>query len=142
MKDVIQLNSSIFELCVSAEIIGKEEQGGKREITTAEQLQAKLSHELSEAREQADKRKDDMKKKIINKVPKLEKETVAFQNEINKPEYLDEEQPIEVMLELIAGNEQECNALVKKMKSVREYQETLDMKVNHFEDVDNVYQAH
>ena len=61
MKDTIQLNSSIFELCVQAEIIGKEEHGGKREITTAYHLQAKLSHELSEAREQADKRKEDMK---------------------------------------------------------------------------------
>lgn len=38
VKDTIQLNSSIFQLCVSAEIIGKEEQGGKREITAAYQL--------------------------------------------------------------------------------------------------------
>ena len=78
VKDTIQLNSSIFQLCVSAEIIGKEEQGGKREIAAAYQLQHKLSHELSEAREQADKRKDDMKKKILAKVPKLQKETLLF----------------------------------------------------------------
>lgn len=91
VKDTIQLNSSIFELCVNAEIIGKEEQGGKREITAAYQLQAKLSHELSEAREQADKRKDDMKRKILQKVPKLMKETIAFTEEVYKPDYLDED---------------------------------------------------
>jgi hypothetical protein len=51
VKDTIQMNSSIFELCVNAEIIGKDEQGGKREIAAAYQLQSKLSHELSEARE-------------------------------------------------------------------------------------------
>lgn len=51
VKDTISLNASIFELCVNAELIGKEEQGGKREIVAAHQLQAKLSHELSEAQE-------------------------------------------------------------------------------------------
>ena len=39
------------------------------------------------------------------------------------------------MLAQIDDNEETCNALVKKMKSVMEYQETLDMKINHFEDV-------
>lgn len=90
VKDTIQLNSSIFELCVQAEIIGKEESGGKREIQQAYQLQANLSHELSEAREQADKRKEDMKKKINKKVPKLEKMSEELNEELAKPEYLDE----------------------------------------------------
>ena len=35
VKDTISLNASIFELCVNAELIGKEEQGGKREIVAA-----------------------------------------------------------------------------------------------------------
>ena len=35
VKDSIQLNSSIFELCVQADLIGREEQGGKREIQAA-----------------------------------------------------------------------------------------------------------
>ena len=78
VKDTISLNSSIFDLCVSAEIIGKEEQGGKREIVAAEQLQARLSHELSEAQEQADRRKEEMKKKIAKKVPLLDQATLAF----------------------------------------------------------------
>lgn len=63
---------------MNAEIIGKDEQGGKREIAAAYHLQAVLSHELSEAREQADKRKEDMKKKIWKKVPKLTTATVEF----------------------------------------------------------------
>lgn len=102
-------------------------------------MQAKLSHELSEAREQADKRKDIMKRKIAKKVPKLVQETTEFTEEVAKPEYLDDNQSIEIMIEQIERNEIECTMLVHKMKSIREYQETLDMKVDHFEAVDNVY---
>jgi len=46
------------------------------------------------------------------------------------------------MIEQIERNEIECSELVKKMKNVRDYQETLDMKVNQFESVDSAYQAH
>ena len=72
VKDSIQLNSTIFELCVSAEIISKDEGGGKREIQQAYQMQAKLQSELSEQRERADQIKDIMTKKIVSKVPKLQ----------------------------------------------------------------------
>jgi len=85
---------------------------------------------LSEAREQADKRKEDMKKKIGKKVPKLLTATDLFNEEIDKPEYLDENQDIEEMLEKIYENDEKCTQLVSKMKHTREYQETLDMKVN------------
>ena len=105
-------------------------------------MQAKLSHELSEAREQADKRKEVMKKKIAKKVPKLVFETTQFTEEVNKPQYLDEDESIELMVEAIERNDIECILLVRKMKSIREYQETLDMKVDHFNEVDHVYQAH
>jgi len=44
-----------------------------------------------------------------------------------------------MMVEAIERNEIECTQLVGKMKSLREYQETLDMKVNHFEKVDSAY---
>ena len=83
-----------------------------------------------------------MKKKIAKKVPKLMQETAEFAEEIDKPEYLDESQPIDVMVEAIERNEIECTQLVSKMKSIREYQETLDMRVDHFEKVDAAYQAH
>jgi len=102
-------------------------------------LQAKLSHELSEAREQADKRKEDMKRKIFKKVPKLTASTIEFSEEINKGEYLDENSSIEVILEQIEHNDIECTQLVRKMKNIRDYQETLDMKVSQFESVDNAY---
>ena len=46
------------------------------------------------------------------------------------------------MLAQIEENEETCNALVKKMKSVMEYQETLDMKINHFDDINTAQQAH
>lgn len=121
MKESIELNRTIFFLCVNAEIIGKEEQGGKREIQDAEKLQARLSHELSEAREKADKRKIDIKKQIMAKVPTLLAAATEFLDEIRLPKYTDEDQSIEVMLELIENNDRECNRLVHKMKDIREY---------------------
>ena len=78
VKDSIQLNSTIFELCVSAEIISKDEGGGKREIQQAYQMQAKLQSELSEQRERADQIKDIMTKKIVSKVPKLQDQAEQF----------------------------------------------------------------
>ena len=62
-----------------------------------------------------------MKKKIAKKVPKLVAATTKFSEEINKPEYLDENSNIEVMIEQIERNEIECSSLVKKMKDVRDY---------------------
>ena len=80
-----------------------------------------------------------MKKQIKEKVPKLTEKTFEFQDEINKPEYLDINSNIELMIEKMEANELECQELVKKMKNIRDYQETLDMKVDHFEKVENVY---
>lgn len=62
-----------------------------------------------------------MKKKIAKKVPKLTAATITFSEEITKPEYLDENSNIEVMIEQIERNEIECSSLVKKMKDVRDY---------------------
>ena len=40
-----------------------------------------------------------MKKKIAKKVPKLMRDAQEFAEEIGKPEYLDGDQPIDVMVE-------------------------------------------
>ena len=61
IKDKIRLNQEIFALCVDAEIIGRDEAGGRREIQVAETLSMRLTTELSESRENADRHKEDMK---------------------------------------------------------------------------------
>lgn len=73
-----------------------------------------------------------MRKKVAKKVPKLTAATLEFLEEVHKPEYLDEAQPVEDIIEAIERNEIECSELVRRAKSLREYQETLDMKVDHF----------
>ena len=78
-----------------------------------------MSHELSEARESADKRKAEIKKKIAKKVPQLLIDTNEFLEELTLPKYTDEDQSIEVMLELIENNEVDCQRLVSKMKNLR-----------------------
>ena len=62
-----------------------------------------------------------MKRKISKKVPRLVSETMEFIEEVDKPMYLDEMESIEVMVEYVSRNDVECNILLRKMKSIREY---------------------
>ena len=55
---------------------------------------------------------------------------------------MDENEPIEEILEDIDRNQITIDMLVDKGKSIRDYQETLDMKVNHFEAIDKAFQGH
>jgi hypothetical protein len=94
VKEYIELNSRIFGLCVDFEIIGKEDKA-RRFLDEAYALTYRLNDEVSEARENADKRKEEMKKKIGKKVPKLHDMTDVFVQEIEQAKYLDLESNIE-----------------------------------------------
>ena len=97
VKEYIELNSRIFGLCVDYEIIGKEDKA-RRFLDEAYALTYRLNDEVSEARENADKRKEEMKKKISKKIPKLHEMNNVFLAEIEKPKYLDVESNIQTTL--------------------------------------------
>ena len=63
----------------------------------------------------------EIKRKISKKVPKLLRAADEFNEEIRLEKYMDENESIEVMLEQIEVNEEDCLQLVRKMKHIREY---------------------
>jgi len=69
VKDRIDLNTQIFNLCVKFELVGKQERH-RRFIDDTNQLIYNLNKEMSITREMASRRKDNVKMKINAKVPK------------------------------------------------------------------------
>lgn len=77
VKDRIDLNAAIFNLCVKYELIGKQERH-RRYIDDTNQLIYTLNKEMSMTKEMATRRKDNIKLKIKKKVPKLNQITDSF----------------------------------------------------------------
>ena len=103
-------------MCEGADIkLRDDTRGGKREIYLTENLSAKLTNELSEARENADQKKEEMKSKIKSMVPELNSDCAIFREEIDLEKY-DEEQhdmyDIDVMVQLVNDNDITCKSLV------------------------------
>ena len=84
-----------------------------------------------------------MKLKIQKKIPKLHQRNEIFLREIEKPQYLDIDSDIEIMLADIATFDVECDELVSKRESIQEYQRTLDMgEISQFNDVEEAKRKH
>jgi len=77
VKDRIDLNAAIFNLCVKYELVGKQERH-RRYIDDTNQLIYTLNKEMSMTKEMATRRKDNIKLKIKSKVPKLNQITDSF----------------------------------------------------------------
>jgi hypothetical protein len=77
VKDRIDLNAAIFNLCVKYELVGKQERH-RRYIDDTNQLIYTLNKEMSMTKEMATRRKDNIKLKIKKKVPKLNQITDSF----------------------------------------------------------------
>jgi len=77
VKDRIDLNAAIFNLCVKYELVGKKERH-RRYIDDTNQLIYTLNKEMSMTKEMATRRKDNIKLKIKKKVPKLNQITDSF----------------------------------------------------------------
>ena len=73
VKDRIGLTQEIAALCDRAGIKVRDDRTGrgKGRVNHVEQLSARLTNDLSDAREKADQQKEQMKTKIAKKVPRL-----------------------------------------------------------------------
>ena len=64
-----------------------------------------LDTEIAEDGENADKRKNDIKEKIMAKMPKLNESTQEFLNELDNEKYLDIESEIKTMIAIVDAND-------------------------------------
>lgn len=136
VKDRIGLNTSIFNLCVKYELVGKQDRH-RRFITDTDQLIYTLNKEMSITREMASRRKDNVKMKITAKVPKLNVLTNDFIEELQEAKYLDIETDMAEILEQINKNEILCRLISDKKTAIQNYQRTLDMAtITQFQNVD------
>ena len=78
IKDKINLNQEIVELCEIAEIRVKDDRRGGRTMRDVEKLSNELARKISDARESADQRKEEVKSSIAKKVPKLDEACKEF----------------------------------------------------------------
>ena len=88
------------------------------------------------ANDSADKRKDQMKTKIINKLPKLKSSVVQFTDVIDQDRFLDIKSNMYEILKEIDHLDRTCALIVEKSKKIQEFQKTLDMDVTPFDYVD------
>jgi hypothetical protein len=84
-----------------------------------------LTKELSNARENADKRKEEMKQRILLKVPKLIEQCQEFADELALDKYSEAVVPdasfdfnVSVLVEEVGRNDFTCKKLVEKMKAI------------------------
>ena len=77
----------------------------KRFMDEAYGLIRQLETEIAEARENADNIKNDIKEKIMAKMPKLNESTQEFLNELDNEKYLDIESEIKTMIAIVDAND-------------------------------------
>lgn len=86
-----------------------------------------LSSTINDANEGAGKRKDDMKTKISEKIPKLKKRVDEFNEAILQDKFLDQNSNMYDILNEIEVLEQDCKIIVEKSKKIEEFEKTLEM---------------
>jgi ABC-type uncharacterized transport system substrate-binding protein len=76
---------------------------------------------MSTSREMASRRKDNIKIKVLSKVPKLNKIINDFIEELQDPCYLDIKSNTHEILKKIAKNEEICQTIIHKKNSILIY---------------------
>lgn len=101
-----------------------------------------LETEIASARDNADRRKHDIKMKITSKIDPLNKETALMMEELLLDKYLDINQDFDAMFELVNKNEERMQHLNLKKQKIQDYQKTLDMgEIVKFENVETALQT-
>lgn len=104
MKDYIELNSQIYNTLIEFDIVDARDKA-KRFMDEAYGLIRQLDTTIAEARESADKRKNDIKEKIMAKIPKINEQTLEFIAELENQKYLDIESEIKTMIAIVDAND-------------------------------------
>ena len=96
-----------------------------------------LNKKIHQSREASSQKKESIKIRITTKVPKLNKVTDEFIEELQDPKYLDIKSDIDEILIQIDENDELCKKITQKRVDIQQYQQTLDMKeVTQFQNVE------
>lgn len=84
VKDRIELNDRIFQICEQFDLPNREEKQS-RFIDEVYQLITTLNNAIYDTKEKADKRKDVIKRKIAKKIPKLNQKVAEVTAAVEDP---------------------------------------------------------
>jgi hypothetical protein len=156
VKDQVELNQQIFQVCDGFDLLHRDDKSGKA-INEVYQLINTLNNAIYETKDKSDRRKEQMKKKVLKKIPKLNgrlediyarvtdrkfvmlpRKSIARDVDPDDPvdnveaNVLDKEGMIEdadvrILLEDLGELDVQMKEIVKKKKNVQIYQKTLDM---------------
>lgn len=116
----IDLNVQLYNKCIEFEIESKEEKN-KKFIDEVYTIMNNLNQAIVMANDSSDKRKDAMKTKITNKIPKLKQKVEEFNAVILQDKFTDINSNIYDILKEIEVLEKNCFTLVDKSKKVQEF---------------------
>jgi len=127
VKDKVDLNSQIFEILEAFDLPAREDKNS-RFIDELYQLINTLNTAIYDTKDKADRRKDQIKKKVLKKVPKLNARISEIDNEIRQERYLmiEDVSVVEIQAEL-AELDGRMQLIIDKKKAIQRYQRTLDM---------------
>ena len=98
---------------------------------------------MAESREMASQRKEEVKRLIKAKVPKLNAVTTEFLEELSQEYYLDENTEMDFILPKVEENKALCAKICDKKNRIQLYQRTLDMaEITPFANVDEAKSQH
>lgn len=117
VKDRIDMNVTIFNLCTEFEYVGNQDRH-RRFIDDTNKLVYTLNKQMAESREMASQRKDQIKRLITAKVPKLNALTTEFLEELAQEYYLDELTDMDFILLKVEENEALCAKICDKKNRI------------------------
>jgi dynein heavy chain len=126
VKDRVELNDHIFRICEKYDLPSREDKQNR--FGDVYQLMTALNHAIYDTKDKADKRKDQMKRKIHKKIPKLNARVAVFVDKVSDPKFLKmEKAEIEVIIAELDEIDREFNEIATKKKKIQIYQRTMDM---------------
>jgi len=127
VKDQVELNDQIFQICERFDLPNREDKSSKF-IDEIYQLINTLNSAIYDTKDKSDRRKEQMKKKIGKKIPKLNGKLQTLLGKITDRKFLTlEGASVPAILEELQQLEVEMAEVVVKKKDIHRYQKTLDM---------------
>lgn len=156
VKDQVELNQQIFQVCDGFDLLHRDDKSGKA-INEVYQLINNLNNRIYETKDTSDRRKEEMKKKVLKKIPKLNSRLEDIYARVTDSKFVmlppktvtrdvDPDDPVDdveanvqdnegmvddadvrILLEDLGELDILMKELVQKKKNVQIYQKTLDM---------------
>jgi len=139
VKDQVELNQQIFQICDKFDLVHRDDKSAKF-INEIYQLINTLNQAIYDTKDKSDRRKEQMKKEILKKIPELNSRLEALHSKItDRKLLLIDGANVRSLLEDLNELDLQMGEVVTEKNNVQIYQKTLDM--GRIEPFNNVGEA-